>query len=152
MLPLRNVLFTVWPSAKAPWYALGTSAFLNHLKNHSSLEYVLKLKLCLLEDNQVNTFDFWIKSPEERAKNKRHHFILHSDLVKAIMKEDVYKSLGPSWQSCVTVNSSLARGLENTLKLLRKASAARNTWGNTRYTTGQVLHFSMIIGSFCFYW
>lgn len=128
MLPLRNVLFTVWPSAKAPWYALGTSAFLNHLENHRSLEYVLKLMICLSEDNQVNTFDFWMKSPEGRAKKKTHHFRLHSDLVRAIMKEDVYKSLGPSWQTCMTVNSSLARGLENTLKLLRKASVAKNTW------------------------
>lgn len=97
-----------------------------------------------------------MESPEQRAEKKRHHFRWHIDLVNAIMKVYALKRLGPRWQRCMTVNSSLSHGLENTLTLPSKASVARNTWGFLlytcyRYTTCQVLHFSMIIGSFCFH-
>lgn len=60
------------------------------------------------------------------------------------MKEDVYKSLGPSWQTCMTVNSSLARGLENTLKLLRKASVAKNTWRFLSVDLLQIYYWSSL--------
>lgn len=66
---------------------------------------------------------------------------------------DVWKCLGPSSQTCTTINSSLDSGLEPILSLLSKASVARNTWGSlctVAANTCQV-HFRIIISSFCFY-